>query len=372
MKYIIFELFTGVGFCNQLFSLETAIYLANISDRKLILLIRYPLCHCGESSWDYGYFLDFFSNKYLQYLPNGIEVYKNNDIPTNILNIIKDKNTKSNVFPDKLSRIALIDKKIFDEYDQNIIHPHILSFSSNRNPFIFDLSEWIEDYIYIYESNACRCFYLFLTTSYNYDIMSNICYSLTIIREEFVNIFNSLLINKPYMSLHFRLGDVKHNKSVIDNNSSGKASDIIKIIERYKFDDIYIMCDRTDGQIIAYLEEWCAKNKKNIIYTHNITSNISLDLLKESFPHVNNFKVVKFLLEKLLCENADIFCGWRHSTVSNHIQYINYINNKTCHLYNDKNVINTESTYSWVNNNIMGPGISWQYFFPDNIKKHNI
>jgi hypothetical protein len=28
MKYLIYDLFSGVGFCNQLFSLETAIYLA--------------------------------------------------------------------------------------------------------------------------------------------------------------------------------------------------------------------------------------------------------------------------------------------------------------------------------------------------------
>jgi hypothetical protein len=37
MKYLIYELFSGVGLCNQLFSLETAIYMANISKRKLIL-----------------------------------------------------------------------------------------------------------------------------------------------------------------------------------------------------------------------------------------------------------------------------------------------------------------------------------------------
>ena len=39
MKYLIYELFCGVGFCNQLFSLETSIYLANITNRKLFLLL---------------------------------------------------------------------------------------------------------------------------------------------------------------------------------------------------------------------------------------------------------------------------------------------------------------------------------------------
>ena len=67
MKYLIYDLFSGVGFCNQLFSLETAIYLANITNRKLILLIKNPLCHCGRASWDYGHFLDYFSDNYKQF-----------------------------------------------------------------------------------------------------------------------------------------------------------------------------------------------------------------------------------------------------------------------------------------------------------------
>ena len=37
MKYLIFELFSGVGLCNQLFSLEAGIYLSYILDRKLII-----------------------------------------------------------------------------------------------------------------------------------------------------------------------------------------------------------------------------------------------------------------------------------------------------------------------------------------------
>ena len=75
MKYLVYNLFSGVGFCNQLFSLETAIYLANISNRKLILLVKYPLCHCGSSSWNYGTIMNFFRNDYLKYLPQGIEVH---------------------------------------------------------------------------------------------------------------------------------------------------------------------------------------------------------------------------------------------------------------------------------------------------------
>ena len=40
MKYLIYKQFSGVGYCNQLFSLETALYLSAILNRKLILLIE--------------------------------------------------------------------------------------------------------------------------------------------------------------------------------------------------------------------------------------------------------------------------------------------------------------------------------------------
>ena len=48
-----------MDFCNQLFSLESAIYLSNITNRKLILIIKRPLCHCGKCDWNYGKFTDF-------------------------------------------------------------------------------------------------------------------------------------------------------------------------------------------------------------------------------------------------------------------------------------------------------------------------
>ena len=95
VKYLVYELFSGVGFCNQLFSFETAIYLANISKRKLILIVRHPLCHCGRASWDYGKFPEFFSDAYKNYLPDGIEIYYGN-IPNEYRTILSD-NTKTEI-----------------------------------------------------------------------------------------------------------------------------------------------------------------------------------------------------------------------------------------------------------------------------------
>ena len=111
MKTLIYELFSGVGFCNQLFSLETGIYLANISKRKLILIIRNPLCHCGKASWDYGKFLDFFNNDYLKYLPNGLEVHYGN-IPESIEKILCNQDIAETIqFPNRFSQIGLVDKE---------------------------------------------------------------------------------------------------------------------------------------------------------------------------------------------------------------------------------------------------------------------
>ena len=95
----------------ELFSLETAIYLANISNRKLILLIRNPLCHCGKARWDYGKFLDYFNDTYKSYLPHGIEVYYRNP-PSEIIekiNLSEKFQLKSSKY---FSGCILIDKEL--------------------------------------------------------------------------------------------------------------------------------------------------------------------------------------------------------------------------------------------------------------------
>ena len=121
MKSLIYELFSGVGFCNQLFSLETAIYLANISNRKLILLIRNPLCHCGRASWDYGRFLDFFSDDYKEFLPHGLDVYYG-ELPSDICRILNDANKCYHInYVDRFSRIAIVDKDLDNSGNSNDI-----------------------------------------------------------------------------------------------------------------------------------------------------------------------------------------------------------------------------------------------------------
>jgi hypothetical protein len=171
MKYLIYDLFSGVGFCNQLFSLETAIYLANITNRKLILLIKNPLCHCGRASWDYGTIMDFFSDTYLKYLPNGIEVHYG-VVPEKYTDILSDvEKTNNLLFGNKFSQIGFVDKDIFTLHGNNINNSVINNsvihkFLNGRKLYILDVSTWSHEYIYLTESNASRCFSNFLTSTF--------------------------------------------------------------------------------------------------------------------------------------------------------------------------------------------------------------
>ena len=126
MKYLIYEMFSGVGFCNQLFSLETAVYMANVSNRKLILLIKNPLCHCGSTSWDFGYLLDYFSKDYLKYLPNGIQVVYGINSDKNITDIIADPSKTKNIrYKDRFSNLVFVDKELDTRSEENKINEYL-------------------------------------------------------------------------------------------------------------------------------------------------------------------------------------------------------------------------------------------------------
>ena len=206
MKYLIYELFSGVGFCNQLFSLETAIYLANITDRKLILLVRNPLCHCGRASWDYGKFLDFFSDDYKIFLPHGLEVYYG-AIPCDISQVIDNNELCQTIpFTNRLSHIVIVDKDLSDKTSD------IAEFCNNRSPCIVDFSSLnCKDYLYTNKSNASRCFYNFYTNKENYSLMSKICESLTNLNSSFNSI--NYKIDADFICIHLRLGVYSYQKN---------------------------------------------------------------------------------------------------------------------------------------------------------------
>ena len=171
MKYLIFELFSGVGLCNQLFSLETGIYLASVMNRKLILLIKNPLCHCGKATWDYGYLLNFFTTDFHKFLPNGIEVYYKS-VPSEITQKIK---TAFTLDTKKFSELVFVDEELNTPENAK----HIRDFCHARLQEKFDIKSYEKyEYMYLHKTNASRCLYNFYTTKENYELMYNICCSL--------------------------------------------------------------------------------------------------------------------------------------------------------------------------------------------------
>ena len=350
MKFLIYKLFSGVGFCNQLFSLETAIYLANITNRKLILLVKYPLCHCGSASWDYGNFVDFFSDDYKRFLPFDIDIYYRN-IPRDIQSLINNECQHIN-FGDMLSRVVIIDSNINIDND-------VKKFCGGRKQYIINYSLLDSyKYIYIYQGNASRCFYNFYTSKDNYKLMYDICFSLTKLKD-----FDKIIIHNvnDYITLHLRLGDQQHSKEKIDRNNTFKIlSSITTNIDNNisKKKGVCIMCDRKDGIILQQLA-----NLYNLVFIEDLLIDNSY---KKLFPNIRNRSVIEFLIQMKVLTTSDCFIGYESSTVSNYIQYLQYINNKTCNLYSVNN-IKYGSSYTWNINNIRGPSISWKIFFKDNI-----
>jgi len=349
-KYLIYHLFSGVGFYNQLFSLETAIYLANITNRKLILIIQNPLCHCGHASWDYGYLLNYFNDDYLEFLPNGIEVYYR-QAPTKIRNIIKSDVCSKIKFADRFSNLVMIDP----EHNSKLFSNKIKLFCNNRKQQFIDFKNLQEEYIYIDKSNASRCFYNFFTTKENYLLMSKICNSLRYLNN---NITKRYTNNTNFdVAIHFRLGDhhkgidninkhsIKHKDSLF--NTLSNLPDLKKIV---------IMSDRKDGEILDLIK----KKFENVTFTDELVKDISVEDIK-------NTSVIKFLIQKDICVKSKYFIGTTGSTVSNYIQYLRYLNNKDYNHYTRLTLYKSTSDYSWNSNNMHGLSISWAYFWPDNI-----
>lgn len=346
MKVLIYELFSGVGFFNQLFSLETAVYLANISKRKLILIIKCPLCHCGQASWSHGDFISFFP-QLNTLLPNGIEIYKQN-IPPNLFD--KIKNAKRNLFGERLSHLAIVDKVIIELFGES--SEYIKNFIGHRRLVIFDVNTWIDEYIYINESNASRCLSTFLTTNKNNYIMTNICEVLS--KYEVKPSIGS--IPEKYISIHFRFGDVRWDTKHINNVQKNYNDNILSILNNLNADNLplMIMCDRKDADILKILQE-----KYKILFTE--------DYVDKSYKTVESF-----LSQKRICENGIEFIGYYNSTVSHHIHYSRYIKNNSSKMYmvNKSECLESSinNVFSWNINKVNGASISWSMFFSDILK----
>ena len=349
IKELEFELFTGVGFLNQLFSLETAIYLSNVMKRKLKLVIKYPLCHTGSSDWRYGKFLDFFDQENLINLCKyGLDVkYTLNQNYKYLGKHIK--------FPARFSSVGIIDSCFINDSKHT---EKIKDFLMNRKPFTFNVDDLNdEEIIYINSSNASRCFYQFYTTEENYKLMSHICMNLKL-KDIFDKLLENISLPSKYNALHCRFGDTRHSTKHIEQNSNINFHLLLDHIRSAGDLPLLLMVDRKDSSILEKLRK---NDNIYMIFTDELTRNIDCDIFEKN-------DVVRFLVEKKICENADTFIGHVGSTVSNHIMYNRYVSGKGKNLYSQRKLLVRKSdNYTWNTNKHYGAAISWMTFYPDNI-----
>ncbi|MAV56355.1 MAG: hypothetical protein CMI79_02315 [Candidatus Pelagibacter sp.] len=378
MKYLIYDLFSGVGLCNQLFSLETAIYMANISKRKLILLIKNPLCHCGKSSWDFGYLLNFLTNDFLNYLPYGFDVYYKN-VPDDINVIINDnKQTKKIVYSNRFSQLVFVDRVL----DTQINQQDIQDFCHNRDKCYLYFDENSNyTYLYINQSNASRCFYNFYTTSDNYKLMYDICKSLkfkNVFYDIANNIYNELNNSKNSYNifLHLRFGDHYKNESFLTRNNDIMLKNIIPYIDGHKTNlispKVYLLCDnKKNTEFLNKLSQYKPILIDSISNNHFDNYFKKNNMLFYDFHETRDNSINHAIIDMILSTKSDEFIGTITSTFSHYIQFLRYAQNKTYNNYANisdgkycRFLIKTNSKYDWIKYKYNGGHpVSWHAFW---------
>jgi hypothetical protein len=98
--------------------------------------------------------------------------------------------------------------------------------------------------------------------------------------------------------------------------------------------------------------------------------------LSKKYP---NTIVAEFIVQKYILENSAYFIGSQGSTVSVHINYMNYLNKKNHEMYTHSNNINYDAKTlmikkmkdkknGWSKRGYSGGHpTSWSFFFEDNI-----
>lgn len=384
MKYLVYELFSGVGLCNQIFSLETAIYLSNISKRKLIILIKNPLCNLGKASWDLGNLLGFFENNFLDYLPYGLEICQSS-VPLKLTQIIENKEkTQKMKYKSRFSHIVFVDKKLESPDTQS----HINEFLHSREKEYHQLDDYkSKQFIYINQSNASRCFYNFYTTEENYRTMIEICRSFKFkpflydIAKNFIKSLKATFT----ISLHLRFGDYFKDINFKNRYNNLFNDNIIPFIKGHITNRIKpTILIATDVKENPAVFDKIKKLNVNIVFLQDVIPKFIENYYRDNdlqyyyLLHPKKKEVVNAISEMLVCTYSDEFIGTTTSTFSNYIQYLRYNEKKSFYFYGNLEYNNTiqckltpvvKSQIPWVRYGARGGHpIGWHIFWPPPIK----
>tara|TARA_E500000331_G_scaffold358545_1_gene426405 strand:+ start:1229 stop:3712 length:2484 start_codon:yes stop_codon:yes gene_type:complete len=365
-KILVFDLYCGVGYYNQLFSFEIAVYLASISKRYLIINIRHPLVACGKPNKEYGNLIEYVTDKFKEDLV-GFECKTYNDCYAleNEINI-----------PAKISNCAIVD----NELDTKENAADIKEFCHWRQKVSSDVFKPLYSdtkVISFNKSNASRVLYNFYTTQDNYTIMNRICKNLSEYNPLITDTFNDVwkrVQDKEFISVHLRFGDwhkglpaITQLNETIQNNLTGWLNE-----NNGGELPLFIMTDRKDNPFFNEL-----KKKWKIYFTDEFMNEDDKNKLKTKYK---NTTVAEFLVQKQLCEMGQLFIGSQGSTVSVHAQYMNHLNNKPHEYYSfvkstafnsntlTMNLVNPDKKWGWNRQNYMGGHpVSWTLYFEDNV-----
>ena len=385
MKTLIYELYSGVGLCNQLFSFETAIYLSNITKRKLVLLIRNPLCHCGRATWSYGYLLNYFTNDFMNFLPYGFEVYYEK-IPFEIEKILDDEaNTQHIKYSSRFSNIVFVDEELDTIENQEDIKK--FCHMRGKESLNFEMYEGFPN-IYISQSNASRCFYNFYTNEDNYQLMRDICASIKFkpFLYDIANVIYSQinLNNNAYnIFVHTRFGDYHKKQDFIERYNNIMVKNLSEYFDGHKTNmikpKIYLLVDNKKNTKFNEMMK-----KHNWEYIDEITTNYIKNFCDSNkhifydFHNIRSYDVATAIVEMILSSRADEFVGTSSSTFSHYIQYMRFCNHKSSQNYCNLEGPNFKyckylqvqnSNYDWIKYKYRGGHpVAWHNFWNINYK----
>ena len=364
-----YELFTGVGYYNQLFSLELGIYFAYLSKRYLIINLKHPLVQCGKPTRDLGPIFDYITDSYKEFLTNGYEIRQYNDCISTTINEIS--------ISQKMSNCVIIDDEL--NTPENKVEIEEFAHFRQKIPYSVFKDKFFSDrkIVSFNKSNAARIFNNFYTNQPNYDIMNKIAKSVNNYSPIIDTVYNETMssVKEKFIAIHLRFGDYHKNVKSISSNNNDIETNLTNWLNKNNKSKmpLYIMTDRKDNPFFINI-----KKKFKIVMVDEIITPEQKKKLQEKYK---NSSLAEFLIQKRICEQAETFIGSQGSTVSTHIQYNNYLNNKDFEMHTHIKTTNYDNTtlkfktnnkkkYTWAKKNYLGGHpVAWSMFFEDNINK---
>ena len=249
---LIFRLFggvNGVGFYNQIFSLELAIFMANYFKRKLYLIISHPLAAKGKCLWSLGTIFHYI-RPIEHLLPYGFELFDKNRRFEDI------DHTYTIRLKKRMSSCYYVDESLRKEENKHMIQ----DFANRRIDISKDLDILFRSevqYVAFNDSNASRVFTNFLVKDSDYLLMNKITHHFCRLNDYITRVVTSVKLPEKFISFHFRFGDVHKSDAFLNKDNKCILENIVPWLEKVNTQNlpIIVMADNENHTIIERLKQ---------------------------------------------------------------------------------------------------------------------